>query len=475
MSALFCFRIQVSQTFRLTALTIVCLCGIAVNGSAQRSPAHSMSAQDHARLDAALKAYDAQNDAVAEPILYDIATRYPSNFEANEALGSLYAVAGDAQKALPFLQHACTANPHQAVAHSNLGVAYLKLNRGQDAVRELKLSVALDPQNTTAQNSLGHALMAISDPAAAVSAFQSASDHDPSNADIRYNWSLALFESNAPKQADAVLSTIPEASLTDEAHVLSADIAERLGRFQDAVKQYQLAMQLNPSSSNIYSLIVELLRHWTWDEALKVAKFGIERYPQEARFRSAAGIALFGDSKFSEASVYFSQLLASDPRNELYADLLGRSCETAVEAADMNCNGLEAFARAHPQNARISVYAAGSILHKVTSAEDLDRAKQLLDQAVADDPKLAEAYYQLGVLDQRRDQWIDSAAALEKAVELQPTFSEAHYRLSRAYSHLKRRNEAEHEIELQQKYSQQSKDQLNAHMQEVVRFLIKPN
>jgi tetratricopeptide (TPR) repeat protein len=98
-----------------------------------------------------------------------------------------------------------------------------------------------------------------------------------------------------------------------------------------------------------------------------------------------------------------------------------------------------------------------------------------LKQAVVADPELAEAYYQLAVLDQQRSQWQQSVDVLDKAVALRPGYSEAHYRLSRAYAHLGRREDAQREIALQQEYSQQEKDRLNARLQEVVLFLLKPS
>ncbi len=64
---------------------------------------------------------------------------------------------------------------------------------------------------------------------------------------------------------------------------------------------------------------------------------------------------------------------------------------------------------------------------------------------------------------------------LQKAIELRPTYPEAHYRLSRAYAHLGQREEAQQEIALQQKYSQQAKDSLNNHLSEVVTFLVTSN
>jgi len=118
------------------------------------------------------------------------------------------------------------------------------------------------------------------------------------------------------------------------------------------------------------------------------------------------------------------------------------------------------------------VYAALSILHRPNAKDELDRAEQLLEQAIRTNPKLAEAYYQLGVLQQQRLQWNKSVASLSKAIELRPAYAEAHYRLARAYAHTNRAELASKETALQQKYSQQEKDDSNAKLKEVTTFLM---
>src|SRR5206468_11413884 len=133
------------------------------------------------------------------------------------------------------------------------------------------------------------------------------------------------------------------------------------------------------------------------------------------------------------------------------------------------------FADAHPENAMASLYAASSILHQATDTRDTARAESLLQHSLKADPRLADAWYELGVLQQSRNQWDESAASLEHAVEQRPSFPEAHYRLSRAYARLGKGDKAQAEIALQQKYAQQSKDENNRRMQEVITFLTAKN
>ena len=153
----------------------------------------TMSSTDVSALHAALDAYDAGKAAEAEPVLRDLAKRYPGSFEANEALGSLYAESGDFARALPFLQRSCVLSPQNALARANLGAAYLKLGHGNEAVRELAQAAAHDSHNGATQSNYGQALMLTGQPKAAAKAFGLASEMAPDDRELKYNLALALF------------------------------------------------------------------------------------------------------------------------------------------------------------------------------------------------------------------------------------------------------------------------------------------
>ena len=434
-----------------------------------------MSSADQAALKRALEAYDQGDLKTSEPLLFDLASRFPGSYQANEALGSLYAESERTDAALPYLRRACTVAPREAIAHANLGAAFLKLNQPDAAIPELRTSLKLDPKSAATQSNLGQALMLKVRPAEAARAFSAAAALQSSDATVEYNLALALFDAGSFKEAKAAIEHIPAADANDQTDALAGDIAEKLGDFQQAIANYQAAAKLNPSDANLYALTLELMRHWTWDEAVTMADFGTSRYPASTHFEVVKGIAQFGGQHYPEAVVTFSNLLQKEPENALYADLLGRSCSAIEEDASAQCNGLSEFAHRHPGNAQAATFAAVSLLHRPSAEQDKAEVKRLLDQAIAADPNLPEAHFQLAVLEQSQTQWKESIAPLKRAIELRPSYPEAHYRLSRAYAHLGMKEEAQQEIVLQQKYTQQAKDNVNAHLQEVVTFLVKSN
>ncbi len=445
------------------------------SGRASARASKPLSAAAEAELKTALDLYDQGDLAGAEPRLIELTRRYPSSFEAAEALGSLYLERNDLEHALGSLRHASALAPSEPIAQANLGAAYLKAGRMREAIAELRLAARSDPKNASTESNLGQALMAAREPAAAIPAFTIASQLNPTNAALRYNLALALFQTGALEAASSALKAIPREAASADVDSLAGDIAERRGDFREAIVYLQSAAQKDPSDANLYALTLELLRHWTWDEALKIASFAVARYPASTHFVVAEGIARYGAAQYPEAAKIFSGLLAAAPDQALYADLLGRSCSQLAEDTSADCKGLLAFAQRHPANATASTYAATSLLHRPAAEQEPAVAATLLKQAIAADPNLPEAYFQLAVLDQIQLQWKESATLLEKAIDLRPAYPEAHYRLSRAYVHLGMKAEAEQQIALQQKFMQQEKDNMNAHLQEVVTFLLKAN
>ena len=372
------------------------------------------------------------------------------------------------------MQAAERIEPKQALVHANLGAVYMKQNKLADATKELTQAVGLDPRNAATQASLGRALLLAGDAARAAKAYGFASSLAPEDAELKYNEALALLEAKDLAGAKRVLATVPADAMTDQMQSLAADVAERSGDFKEALTHLQAAAQSNPSDANIFAVIAELLRHWTWDEAVRVAKYGAEKYPGSNHFKLAEGIAYYGKGDYVPAVKVFSAQLQADPENATVADLLGRSCAALQDGENTGCDAVYEFAQRHPGNAVMTMYAAVAILHEPATKQDLGKAAELLQALIAADPKYSEAYLQLGVLEQMRQRWPQSAASLEQSIALNPTAAEAHYRLSRAYAHMGRREDAQREVALHQTYADQAKQRLDSRLAEVMRFVLSP-
>ncbi len=432
----------------------------------------SLTASDNVTFKDAVTDYEANRLVDAESSLRALAIRNPDNFEVAETLGEVLASEAQLTSALTYFKRACRLAPGQAICHANLGTTYLELKQDSRAVGELQIATALDPHSFTNQYNLGFALMRLNRPKEASAAFTSAFAIQPDNASLAYNLALSLYSAGLLDRAKNVLDHIPQTSPTPDTEELSAEIAERQSRFQDAVEHYQVAARLDPSPNNLYGLIVEYLRHWNWQQARDIAAFAIHKYPADARFPVLSGISLYGNNQYQESATAFSRVLQAAPENDFYADLLGRSCSLVAEGTVADCGELQTFAIHHPENAKAAIYAATSLLNKPTADQDAAQAEHLLHQAILADPHLPEAYYELGVLRQQTSNWKDSADWFRKAISIRPSYAEAHYRLARSLSHMGDREEARKEVDLQQKFSQTEKDQVNAKLRQITTFIV---
>jgi tetratricopeptide (TPR) repeat protein len=419
-----------------------------------------------------MAALNTGDGARAQALLEPLHRRYPHNFEINESLGLLYAGGGNLREAAVLLAAAAQEQPNSDVAHANLGTALLKLGRTADAARELARAAALNPANARTQSALGQAYMLENQPCNAAGAFGAAGAAASTDPDLLYNAALALFNCGRAGQAASVLQRMPGLESSAQAQSLFGDIDEKLGSYKDAAQHYVNAARLDPTEANIYVLGTELLRHWTFDPAIKDFAYGLEKYPDSRRMRAGLGIAYYGNGNYDKAIPIFADLLAADPGNALYAELLGRNCTVLTEGQDPKCAALTTFAEQHPENATLATYAATSILHRPSDPAQLEIARRLLTSAIAAAPKLPEARYGMGLLLQTEGHWPESVPELEKAIALRPEYAQAHYRLALAYSHTGRKEAAQKEIALNRQYSQQQQNDLNARMQRITTFLV---
>jgi tetratricopeptide (TPR) repeat protein len=465
-----------SRLSRSRCAALLAACVLAILLPAAQAQQAAMSTADQAAFQQALHAVDDGKAQEAEPVLRVLARRYPANDQVNEALGLIYAEAGaeDGQmtRALPYLEQACKDAPQSALDHANLGTAWLKLGHNRQAAAELATAARLDPQNAETLSALGQAYMLLQDPGDAAHAFSRAAALGAGDPGLLYNWALALSQDHRAAEAAKVLEKIPVDQMSDEAESLAGEVEESLGDYLSAVKHDQKAAELNPSEDNLYALCVEFLRHWTWDGATKTATYAVERYPTSARLKLVLGVALYGSKRFADAAKVFDELLKKDPDNDVDADMLGRTCGQIADE-NANCDTLLTFSNQHPGNASAAFYAARQILGRPHSTADLDQAEVLLKRATAKDPKLAEGWYQFGILEAERKQWQQCAKVLEKATTLDPGLASAHYQLANAYGHLGRDADRKKELTLFQKYSAREKEHVDSEVRAMTVFLTK--
>lgn len=421
---------------------------------------------------AAMAAQDSGNLDRAQALLSALRAHHPGVFEIDESLGLLYANREQYPQALPPLEAAVRERPSSDVAHANLGAAYYKLHRNSQALGEFHAAVRLNPNNADSQQALGQLWMDDRKPDRAAEAFGAALQQKPDDPELRLNCALALNDAGQAAKAAEIIAKLQGADQSAPAQVLWGDIAEKQGAFQQAEQHYARAVELDPSEANAWAMGVEFLRHWTFDAAIREFEAAASKFPRSVRMRLALGAAYFGNANYDKAIPVFADLLDADKQNGLYAELLGRSCNAVMQQAKPRCSSLLAYAQSHPGDAKASTYAAATILQGQPTDEQLRTARNLLKNAMAADPKLADAAYQMGVLKQDQSDWPGSISDLEIAVALKPDFAQAHYHLALAYWRSGRKHDGQLQMDMQKQYAKQEQEDLDHRLRQITTFLV---
>jgi tetratricopeptide (TPR) repeat protein len=453
----------------LCILAIACFAAAPVHSQGPPQSSTSAVEQD---FQAAMTAQDSGDLDRAETILLGLHNKHPGFFAVDESLGLLYVAQESYTRAVPLLETAVREQPSSDIAHANLGAAYFKLHRYAEALNELEHAARLNPRNPATQQSLGELLLEAGKPKLAVEAYTSALKEKPDDLDLELSCATALVAAGDAVKAEEILMKLAGADRSAAAQTLLGEIDEKKGNFQQAVRHFSRAVELEPSEQNAWALGVELLRHWTFDAAIREFEAGVAKFPQSIRMRLALGAAYFGDAKYAAALPIFSELLELDKENSVYAELLGMACTSVTESAKGRCNGLLTYAEAHPRDARASTYAAAMLLDETATENRVTLARKLLDHAIVADPKAPDAKYELGVLKQNQGDWMGSVSDLENAIALKPNLAQAHYRLGLAYWRTGRQQDGQMQMELQKKYSKQQKEDLEGRLRQITTFIV---
>jgi rhomboid protease GluP len=164
-------------------------------------------------------------------------------------------------------------------------------------------------------------------------------------------------------------------------------------------------------------------------EAEHEARSALKRYPHDEGVLSALGTALVYQHRDQEAGKYLNQILAQDPRNDFALNnlaLLELRSGNASAARDLLTAGLAA----QPKNALGRVYLAQAL----ESLGRDDQAITNLRTAVAIDPKLYDAQYELASLYERHQRLQEAILFYKQATQLHPEDSAPLRALARAYS-----------------------------------------
>ncbi len=448
-------------------LTILAMAATAATGRDQ-------SSELDRTFQAAVAQYNAGKFAQAAAGLETLVQQVPNSFEAHELLGLVYA--GESQDALanPHLEKAVRLNPTSAAARTNLAANLVRLGKLEAAQEHLKKAVALEPRSFDANHNLGELYVQMGKLPESVPFLKQAQQSDPSSYDNGYDLALAYLVTGRPAPARQVVQSLLPSKNTAELHNLLGQIEEKDGNFVAAVNEFEIAAQRDPSENNLFDWGSELLLHRTLEPAIDVFRRSAERYPNSPRIAIGFGIALYSRGKYDEALqslLHAADLSPTDPRCYFF---LSKAYDSSPNQAGQVTQRFRRFSELQPENGRAYYYYAMSLWKGKRAQDpslDLHQIESLLKKAIALDPKLAEAFLQLGNLYSDQGEYAESIPEYEKALENNPHLADAHYRLGQAYVHTGEKDKAQAQFQVYQGLRAQHLADLDRQIADIRQFV----
>jgi tetratricopeptide (TPR) repeat protein len=361
------------------------------------------------------------------------------------------------------------ANSHPAIiANSTAGNIETEI--------KLRTAVAAAPNSFEANHQLGQFCLQSGKPREAIPPLKAAYKIKPDNVANSLELARAYLASDDLESARALTAKLLVSSGNDaDVHRLKGDLDERSGDSLNAVREYERAVVLDPSEPNYFEWGSELLLHRAVAPAVVVFRKGSLAHPDSSRMRLGLGAALYAAGSYDDASRELCQASDLNPGDPAPYLFLGKMEATSPTLFPCIADQFSRFLGKQPANAYANYYSAMSLVKRDRESKnsaDIAQAQALLEKSVLLDPKLGEAWLQLGTLYAAQglnDQAID---AYSKAAQATPALSEPHYRLSQLYKRTGDKAKADREIQLYKQVEKTEADAAERQRREIQQFLV---
>ena len=347
--------------------------------------------------------------------------------------------------------------------------------------KSLREAIAQQPGNFEANQKLGKLLVAGGKGLEAIPYLERATQLNPSSYESAYQLGLAYAGSGdyqrARSQVRALLMTRNrDAQDNAELHHLMGEVEGKLRNPVEAVREYQLAAELNPSELNLFDWGSELLMHRAAQPAIEVFSKGNRLFPRSARMLLGLGAAWYASGSYEQAVQRFCDASDLNPADSTPYLFIGRLQSAETIPLDRLLDKLERFVTLKPENALANYYYALTLWKKRKGPEDSKnfvQVESLLQKAVHLDPKLGVGHLQLGILYSEQKDSHKAILAYQKAIEASPQMEEAHYRLAQIYKRTGENLKAQQELEVFGQLSKKRIEEAERERREIQQFVYK--
>jgi len=214
-------------------------------------------------------------------------------------------------------------SPRGARAQLNLGYALQEAGRTADAVDHYEQAIALRPDYVMAHYNLGVTQLQRGQPAAAATEFAAVIDAAQRLIDARVNYGNALVRLNRSQEAVAQYESALQLQRSADIHYNYGVALVALGRDVEAAAQFASALQLDPALSGAHYQLARLeLQSGHPDAAMAQCGEAVRLAPDHVEAQRLLGLLLAQADKLAPAAEHLEAALRVDPNHaETHANL----------------------------------------------------------------------------------------------------------------------------------------------------------
>ncbi len=257
--------------------------------------------------------------AAAEPVLTKLLKAAPDNPDLLMALGSLYSMKGETNKAVAMLEKSVKAKP-TSQGYTGLAAAYNDAGRPDDTVNALRKAISLDATNLPANFNLASIYMQVNAFKDAAPLLERVVKAKPTEPEPAYLLALCYSASGDPAKAKALLLKLPAAARdSEQVLLLLASSVASLGDKAEARKYYQRVIERNPISvPGLANLGAMMVREGEREKGIEL----LDKAYKQDRSSYLAGFSLAlayrEAGKLAEARSVLATLLTKGETPEIY-------------------------------------------------------------------------------------------------------------------------------------------------------------
>lgn len=337
--------------------------------------------------------------------------------------------------------------------------------------RSLRAAVLKNPANFQANYALGQFCLSERHYADAVSSLQRAHQLKPDDFPGAYDLAQAYQGAGQYEKAKALVQQQIAKGDRADWHRLLGDVEEALNNPLAAEREYERGVELEPSEQNYFAWGGELLQHRAVEAAIDVFARGVSAFPHSERMLAALGAALYAHGSYEQGAQRVcgaSDLKPTDPEPYLF---LGKMELASPRPLPCVTEKLARFARTQPNNSWANYYYAVALLNSDEKARRQE-AETLFQRATQIDPKFAQAYLQLGILQAERDDRQSAKESFEKAAASDPNLPDPHFRLAQLYRRTGDQQRASQELQTFERLKQSDAAAVEQRRREIRQFVV---